>query len=232
MRVMKTIGLIGGMSWQSTVPYYRIINETVRDLAGGLHSARLILFSVDFGEIEPLMRADRWDEIGAQIAAAAKTLETAGADLLVLGTNTIHIVADQIASAVKIPFLHIADATAAAVTGAGVRTVGLLATGFTMEKEFYRRRLEEHGLKVLVPDAAERAEVHRIIFQELVLGRIEKTSREAYRRVIASLVARGAEGIIFGCTEIGLLVDQSDSAVPVFDTTEIHARAAAQQACG
>lgn len=227
---MKTIGLIGGISWHSTIPYYRILNETINELAGGLHGAKIILYSVDFGEFEALMRAERWDDIATRLAAAAKTLEAAGADFIVLGTNTMHIVADRIASSVSVPFIHIGDATADAIKSAGVRTVGLLATGFTMEKDFYRRRLEEHGLTVLVPDAAERAEVHRIIFEELCRGRFESASRQSYRRVIAALVARGAEGIIFGCTEIGLLVDQSDSAVPVFDTTAIHARVAARRA--
>ncbi len=227
---MRTIGLLGGMSWESTLPYYRIINESVRDLLGGLHSARILLYSVDFAEIKELQYADRWDEAGAQLAAAAKTLEDAGADFLVIGTNTMHIVADRIAAAIGIPILHIADPTAAAITAAGLRKVGLLATRFTMEKEFYRRRLEELGLEVLVPNDADRAEVHRVIYDELCLGRIEPTSRAEYRRVIADLVAGGAEGIILGCTEIGLLIDQSDSPVPVFDTTVIHAQEAARQA--
>ena len=227
---MKTIGLLGGMSWESTVPYYRIINETVREKLGGLHSAKIVLHSVDFAEIEELQHADRWDEAGVLLASAAQGLERAGADFLVICTNTMHIVADQIRAAINIPILHIGDATARAVLAAGVRTAGLLATRFTMEKEFYRRHLEANGVNVLVPDEGDRAEVHRIIYEELCLGRIEPSSRDSYRRVIANLASRGAQGVIFGCTEIGLLVDQSDSPVPVFDTTEIHARAAGENA--
>jgi len=226
---VKTIGLLGGMSWESTVPYYRIINETVRDEVGGLHSAKIVLYSVDFAEIEELQHSGRWEEAGALLARAARSLDRAGAEFLVICTNTMHIVADAIAGAISIPILHIGDATAAAV---GPRTVGLLATRFTMEKEFYRARLERHGLRVLVPDDADRDEVHRVIYEELCLGRIESASRATYRRVIGELVARGAEAIIFGCTEIGLLVDQSDAEVPVFDTTAIHARAAARYAIG
>jgi aspartate racemase len=223
---MKTIGLIGGMSWQSTIPYYRIINETVARTLGGLHSAKIILWSIDFADMEVLQRTGRWDEAGAQLTEAAKALETAGADVLLIGANTMHIAADQIAAGITIPVLHVADATAAAVLQSGARTVGLLGTRFTMEKEFYRRRLESHGLSVLIPEEDDRTEVHRVIYEELVLGRIEETSQATYRRVIADLIAHGAEAIIFGCTEIGLLVSQSDSAVPVFDTTIIHAEAA------
>lgn len=225
---MKTIGLIGGMSWQSTIPYYRIINESVARTLGGFHSAKIILWSIDFAGMEELQRTGRWDEAGAQLTEAARALEQAGADVLVIGTNTMHIVADQIAAGIAIPLLHVADATAAAVLESGAHTVGLLGTRFTMEKEFYRRRLESHGLSVLIPDEADRAEVHRVIYDELVLGRIEDASRDAYRRVIVDLIARGADAIIFGCTEIGLLVSQSDSSVPVFDTTTIHAQAAAR----
>ncbi len=225
---MKTIGLIGGMSWQSTIPYYRLINEEVVRTLGGFHSAKIIVWSIDFADMEELQRADRWDEAGVQLTEAAKALEKAGAEVLVIGTNTMHIVADQIAAGITIPLLHVADATAATVLESGAHTVGLLGTRFTMEKEFYRRRLESHGLTVLIPEEADRAEVHRVIYDELVLGRIEDASRDAYRRVIADLIAHGAEAIIFGCTEIGLLVSQSDSAVPVFDTTTIHAQAAAR----
>jgi aspartate racemase len=227
---MKTIGLLGGMSWESTVPYYRIINETVRDALGGLHSARIVLFSVDFHEIEQLQQAGRWDEAGQLLARAAQALERAGADFIVICTNTMHIVAGQVAAAVGIPILHIGDATARQVKDAGIRTAGLLATKFTMEKDFYRRRLEESGIRVIVPDAADRNEIHRIIYEELCTGRIEDASREVYRRVMKKLAAAGAEGIIYGCTEISLLVGASDSPVPVFDTTAIHARAAARQA--
>jgi aspartate racemase len=229
---MKTIGLIGGMSWQSTLLYYRLLNEAIHATLGGYHSAKILLYSVDFAEIEVLQRAGRWEESGLQLAVIAKSLEQAGADVLVIGTNTMHIVADQVAAAIGIPLLHVADATAAAVLASGARTAGLLGTRFTMEKDFYRRRLESHGLSVLTPEPQDRDEVHRVIFEELVHGRIEPSSRDAYRRVVAELVAKGAEAIIFGCTEIGLLIDQSDSTVPVFDTTEIHARTAASWAMG
>ena len=225
---MKTIGLIGGMSWQSTIPYYRIINESVARTLGGFHSAKIILWSIDFAGMEELQRNGRWDEAGVQLTEAARALEQAGADVLVIGTNTMHIVADRIAAGIGIPLLHVADATAAAVLASGARSVGLLGTRFTMEKEFYRQRLESHDLSVLIPEKVDRDEVHRVIYGELVLGRIEDASRDAYRRVIADLIARGAEAIIFGCTEIGLLVSQSDSSVPVFDTTTIHAQAAAR----
>ncbi|MGZ8853708.1 MAG: aspartate/glutamate racemase family protein [Thermoanaerobaculia bacterium] len=227
---MKVIGLLGGMSWESTVPYYQVINETVREQLGGLHSAKIVLFSVDFAEIEEMQAAGRWDEAGALLAKAAAAVDRAGADFLVICTNTMHIVADQIARALTIPILHIADTTAAVMKKANVRTVGLLATKFTMEKDFYRSRIEANGFRVLVPDADDRLLVHRIIYDELCRGRIEETSRQEVRRVIDKLVAAGAEGIIFGCTEIGLLAGPSDSSVPVFDTAAIHARAAAELA--
>lgn len=228
---MKTIGLIGGMSWESTVPYYRQINETVKQQLGGLHSAKVILFSVDFHEIERLQHAGDWDAAGAVLADAARALERAGADCLVLCTNTMHKVAAAIESAVAIPLLHIADPTAAAIKAAGVTCVGLLGTRFTMEQDFYRARLEaRHGLRVLVPGAPERDTVHRIIYEELCLGQILPASREAYRAVMAQLVAQGAQAIILGCTEISLLVDARDSSVPLFDTTAIHAVSAAQWA--
>lgn len=229
---MKTIGLIGGMSWQSTIPYYRLINETVSRTLGGFHSAKIIVWSIDFAGMEELQRTGQWEESGRQLTGVARALENAGAEVLVIGTNTMHIVADQVAAGIGIPLLHVADATAAAVLAAGARTAGLLGTRFTMEKEFYRQRLESHGLSVLIPEQADRDEVHRVIYEELVLGRIEDSSRDAYRRVIADLIARGAEAIIFGCTEIGLLVSQADSSVPVFDTTSIHAEAAARFAMG
>lgn len=229
---MKTIGLIGGMSWQSTIPYYRLINEEIVRTLGGFHSAKIILWSVDFAEMEELQRTGHWEESGRQLTEVAQRLENAGAELLVIGTNTMHIVADQIEAGISIPLLHVADATAAAVLAAGARTVGLLGTRFTMEKEFYRRRLESHGLTVLTPEQADRDEVHRVIYEELVLGRIEENSRDTYRRIIRDLITQGAQAIIFGCTEIGLLVSQSDSNVPVFDTTTIHAQAAARYAIG
>jgi aspartate racemase len=228
---MKTIGLLGGMSWESTLPYYRHLNEGVRERLGGLHSARLVLYSVDFHDIERLQHAGRWDEAGAILAAAARSLEAAGADFLVLCTNTMHKVAPAIEAAVRIPFLHIADATAAAIRGAGLSRVGLLATRFTMEQDFYRGRLEQrHGIDVLVPDAADREVVHRVIYDELCLGTIRDASRDHYRQIIGRLVARGAEGIILGCTEIMLLVSAADSPVPVFDTTAIYAASAVDYA--
>jgi aspartate racemase len=227
---MKTIGLIGGMSWESTVPYYAAINEAVRNRLGGLHSAKIRLYSVEFAEIERMQHEGRWEDAGALLADVARRLEGAGADFLVLCTNTMHLVAPMIEAAVGIPLLHIADPTAAAVQSSGVATVGLLATRFTMEKEFYRARLEQAGLRVLTPDERDREVVHRVIYDELCVGRIEDGSRVAYRKVIARLVAAGAEGIILGCTEIGLLVHAEDAPVPLFDTTALHARAAADLA--
>jgi aspartate racemase len=224
---MKTIGLLGGMSWESTVPYYRIINEGVGERLGGLHSARVVLFSVEFQEIEMLQHADRWDETAEILTAAARSIEAGGAEFLVICTNTMHKVAPQIEEGIGIPLLHIADATADEIKAAGVQTVGLLGTKFTMEHDFYRGRLEQnHGLEVVVPDAAGRDVVHRVIYEELCLGSVREDSREEYRRIIGDLVARGAEAIILGCTEISMLVRPEDSTVPVFDTTEIHARKA------
>lgn len=223
---MRTIGLIGGMSWESSALYYRWINEGVRDRLGGLHSARTVLLSVDFAEVERLQRAGDWDAAATLLAGAARSVERAGADLLVLCTNTMHRVADEIAAAVDIPLPHIADATGAAITAAGIRRVGLLGTRFTMEQAFYRGRLtDRHGLDVLVPGAEEREIVHDVIYEELCLGEIRPASRDAYRQVMAGLVARGAEAIILGCTEITLLVVPADATVPLFDTTLIHARA-------
>ncbi|PUE05987.1 aspartate racemase [Limnohabitans sp. T6-5] len=228
---MKTIGLIGGMSWESTVPYYRQINETVKAQRGGLHSAKLVLVSVDFHEIEALQRAGDWEAAGAAMAQAARALAAAGADMVVLCTNTMHKVAQHIEAAVRIPLLHIADPTAAALQQAGVQRVGLLGTRFTMEQDFYRDRLvQQHGLQVITPDAPQRDTVHRIIYEELCLGVVRPESREAYRQVMAALVVQGAQAIILGCTEISLLVGEQDSSVPLFDTTALHARAAAMQA--
>ena len=228
---MKTIGLLGGMSWESTVPYYRVINETVGARLGGLHSARVVLYSVEFQEIEMLQHADRWDDTAKILTAAARSIEAGGADFLVICTNTMHKVAPQIEEGIGIPLLHIADATAEEIKAAGVRTVGLLGTKFTMEHDFYRGRLEQnHGLEVVVPDEAGRDAVHRVIYEELCLGTVRDDSREAYRRIIEDLVARGAEAIILGCTEISMLVGPEDSTVPIFDTTEIHARKAADWA--
>ena len=224
---MKAIGLIGGMSWESTVPYYCRINELVKLRLGGLHSARVVLYSVDFHDIEKLQHAGRWDEAGEILAVAARALAAAGADFIVLCTNTMHKVVGAIQDSVTIPVLHIADATALEIQRSGLRRVGLLATRFTMEQDFYRGRLEsQHGIDVIVPEQAERELVHRVIYDELCLGTIRVESRECYREIIRRLVERGAEGIIYGCTEIGLLVSQAHSPVPVFDTARIHAAAA------
>ncbi len=221
---MKTIGLIGGRSWESTLPYYRLLNEGVKHRLGGLHSARVVLYSVDFHDIERLQHAGRWDEAGAMLASAARALQAAGADFLLLCTNTMHKVAPAIETAVTIPLLHIADPTAEAVKQAGIRTVGLLGTRFTMEEDFYRGRLAaRHGLEVIIPDVADRDLVHRVIYEELCLGVTRDASRTAYRDVIGRLVAQGAQGIILGCTEIGLLVKPEDAPVPLFDTTLLHA---------
>jgi aspartate racemase len=228
---VKRLGLLGGMSWESSIEYYRLVNEEVRERLGGLHSADCILRSVDFAEIEPLQREDRWDEAGDLLASEARALAAAGAELLVLCTNTMHQVADVIISAIEIPMIHIADATAKAVREQGLQTVGLLATAYTMEREFYIGRLHDrHGLRVLVPDPADRRLVHDVIYDELCMGVIEDASRDQYRRIMAGLAARGAEGILLGCTEIDLLVGASDSPVPVFDTTRLHVQAAVDAA--
>jgi len=224
---VKTIGLIGGMSWESSAEYYRLINEGVRARLGGLHSARCVLVSVDFAEIEALQHAGRWDEAGARLGQAALSLERAGADFIVLCTNTMHKVAPALEAATRLPLLHIADATAARIQAAGLRRVGLLGTRFTMEQDFYTGRLiHKHGLDVLLPEAAERETVHRVIYDELCLGIINPASRAAYQRILAGLVAQGAEGLILGCTEIELLVRPEDSSVPQFPTTRLHAEAA------
>lgn len=228
---MKTIGLIGGMSWESTIPYYRQINETVKEQLGGLYSAKLILYSVDFQEIEALQRDGNWEAAGLVLAAAARSLEAAGVDFLVLCTNTMHKVASAIEAAVDIPLLHIADPTAAAIKRDAHSVVGLLGTRFTMEQSFYRDRLREcHGLQVVVPEPQDREIVHRIIYEELCLGVVKPESRAEYRRIMLSLTCQGAQAIILGCTEISLLVNQQDAQVPLFDTTAIHARASAEKA--
>ncbi|MDO4905262.1 MAG: aspartate/glutamate racemase family protein [Lautropia sp.] len=225
---MKTLGLIGGMSWESTMPYYRRINETVKQRLGGLHSARLLLYSVDFQDIERLQHAGRWDEAGDMLADAARRLQRGGAESLVLCTNTMHKVASRIEAAVDIPLLHIADPTAEAIKAAGLHTIGLLGTRFTMEQDFYRTRLEEkHGLQVRIPDEADRGTVHRIIYEELCLGRIHDASRAAYQQVIQRLIDEGAQGVILGCTEIGLLIESQHVTVPLFDTACLHAEYAA-----
>lgn len=228
---MQTIGLIGGMSWESSAEYYRIVNETVRNRLGGLHSARTLMLSVDFAAIERLQQEGAWDDAADILRDAARRLERGGADFLVLCTNTMHKVADAIASAVSIPLLHIADPTAERIAASALSTVGLLGTRFTMEQEFYRGRLRDrHRLTVLIPEAEDRRVVHDVIYEELCLGRVREDSREVYRHVMAHLVAQGAEGIILGCTEITLLVGAGDASVPLFDTTRIHAETAALRA--
>jgi aspartate racemase len=224
---MKTIGLLGGMSWESSLEYYRLLNQLVRERLGGSHSAKIAMVSLDFAAIEQLQMEGDWEGAARIMIASARQIEAAGADLLLICTNTMHLMAEEVQAAIQIPLLHIVDATAQAVISQGVQKVGLLGTSFTMEKDFYRGRLEkEHGLEVLVPDQDGRDLVHRVIYDELVLGSIREESRKAYRQVIQSLVDRGAQGIILGCTEIGLLIKQPDLSLPVFDTTEIHARAA------
>lgn len=220
---MKLLGILGGMSWTSTAEYYRVLNEEVMRERGGLHSARVLLHSVDFAEVAAMQKAGDWDAAGALLADVARGLERAGADGLILATNTMHRVANAIEGAVSIPLLHIADATGERIRAAGLSRVGLLATAFTMEQEFYRGRLaERYGLDVIVPGPDERADVHRIIYDELCVGNIRPDSRETYRRVMTGLVERGAQGLILGCTEITLLVGAQDTTVPVFDTTRIH----------
>jgi aspartate racemase len=228
---MKTMGLIGGMSWESTLLYYRLVNEDVRARLGGLHSAKTLLYSVDFEPIERMQAAGRWEEAGEVLAEAAGRLERGGADFLVLCTNTMHKVAPAIEARVRIPLLHIADATGEAIRAAGLRRVGLLATRFTMEQPFYRERFQQRaGVEVLVPSERDRALVHRVIYEELCLGNVRPESRAAYRAIVDALVAEGAQGIILGCTEVCMLLSQADVPVPVFDTTAIHARAAVDRA--
>jgi aspartate racemase len=230
---MRTLGLVGGMSWESTASYYAWINRFVGDQLGGLHSARLVLFSVDFAQVEAMQDGGRWDEAAGVLADAARRLTAAGAEILVLCTNTMHVLAPELASAVSAPWIHIADATADAVRSEGVRRVGLLGTRYTMDGDFYRGRLsEKHGLDVLVPGEADRALVNDVIYDELCRGRVEPGSREAFRRIVDDLAARGAEGVILGCTEIGLLLDDGDASVPLFDTARIHAERAAAVALG
>jgi aspartate racemase len=228
---MRTLGLIGGMSWESTVTYYRLINEGIKARLGGYHSAKVILNSVDFAEIEELQRAGAWGQAGEHLAATARSLERAGAEFLVLCTNTMHNVAPAIDRAVALPFLHIVDPTAAAIRAAGLKTIGLLGTRFTMEQDFYRGRLyHRHGIEALVPEAADRGTVHRVIYVELVQGNVRSESRAHYLAIIDRLKARGAEGIILGCTEISMLISTASLDLPCFDTTELHAEAAVEMA--
>jgi aspartate racemase len=227
---MKTIGLLGGMSWESTEHYYRLINEETRKILGGLHSAPISMVSVDFQEIEELQHSGDWDATAKILASKAAQVEAAGAEFLLICTNTMHRVANEISAAINIPLLHIADATASAIKEAGVQTVGLLGTKFTMEQDFYKGRLQRHGLNVLVPSEADRNAVHRIIYEELCLGNIRPESRNDVLRMIDELQRRGAEAVIEGCTEIGLLVKQEHTPVPLFDTTRIHAQQAVVEA--
>jgi len=225
---MKTIGLLGGMSWESTIPYYRIINEQVKHRLGGLHSAKILLYSVDFAEIEQMQHAGHWDQAGALLAAFAGRLETAGAEFLVICTNTMHKLAPEIEAAIDVPLLHIADATADAIRAEAITTVGLLGTRFTMEQDFYAGRLRDrHGLEVLTPDESGRDVVHDVIYNELCLGQVNDHSRQAFVQIVERLAQQGAGGIILGCTEIPMLLRPEDVSVPLFDTTTIHARAAA-----
>ncbi len=227
---MKTIGLMGGMSWESTELYYRLLNEGMKERLGGLHSAKIAMVSVEFHDMEKLQVAGDWDQAGVELAKAAEQIEAAGADFLLICSNTMHIVAPAIEEAISIPLLHLADATAQAILEAGLKTVGLLGTAFTMEQDFYRKRIEQRGLTVLIPEAADRAIVHNVIYKELVLGIVTDESRAEYIRIIDELAAAGAEGIIEGCTEIGMLVKPEHTDVPLFDTTIVHAQAAVDYA--
>jgi len=223
---MKTIGLLGGMSWESTELYYRLINEETRRILGGLHSAKIAMVSVDFQEIEKLQHEGNWDATAKILSERARQIESAGADFLLICTNTMHKVADQVAAAIDIPLLHLADATADRLNESSIQTVGLLGTKFTMEQDFYTCRLQQHGLKVLTPSAQDRETIHRVIYEELCLGRTEAASRDAYLEIIGKLNEKGAEAVIEGCTEIGMLVKQEHTKVPLFDTTRIHAEQA------
>ena len=228
---MKTIGLLGGMSWESTLDYYRAINEGMNRALGGLHSAKIVLHSVDFAPIETLQHAGAWDAAAQILADAARAIETAGADFLLICTNTMHRVAAQVEEAIRIPLVHIADATAEALNSAGIQSTGLLGTAFTMEQDFYKGRLADNfGLKVLVPETADRQVIHRVIYHELCMGELNPSSRSEYLRIIDTLAEPGAEAVILGCTEIGMLVKQADTSVPLFDSTAIHAQKAVRLA--
>ena len=229
--MMKTIGLLGGMSWESTAIYYRVLNEGIKSALGGFHSARIAMVSVDFDEIEKLQQAGDWEQMAQLLAAAAKSVETAGADFLLICTNTMHKVSPQIEQAISIPLLHIADATAEQLLRDQITCVGLLGTQFTMEQDFYKRRLsEKFGIEVVIPDAKDRKLVHEVIYDELCMGKIEDSSRSSYVKIIHKLKQQGAEAVILGCTEIALLVQQAHTPVPLYDTTEIHAQQAIRYA--
>lgn len=227
---MKTIGLIGGMSWESTIPYYRIINEEVKNKLGGLHSAKIILYSVEFDEIEKCQSNNEWEKSGEILGKAAQVIEAAGADFLLICTNTMHKVVPQIAAKIRIPVIHIADATADVLVRNNIRCVGLLGTKYTMTQDFYKKRLTDRGIDVLIPEQGDIETVNKIIFNELCLGKIKEGSRVIFQKIIRKLGENGAEGVILGCTEIGLLISQSDVDIPVFDTTMIHAKKAAELA--
>ena len=229
---MKTIGLLGGMSWESTIPYYRIINEEIKNRLGGLHSAKIVLYSVEFDEIERCQSSGDWETSGEILGKAAQGLEAAGADFLLICTNTMHKVAPQVASMVHIPIVHIADATADELEKRRVRRVGLLGTKYTMTQDFYKQKLIGRGIDVVIPDGEDIDVVNDIIFHELCVGEVRESSRRRFQEVIDRLKEKGAEAVILGCTEIGLLVRPSDSSLPVFDTTEIHAKRAAEMALG
>ena len=231
-QTQKVIGMLGGMSWESSAEYYRLANELVRERLGGFHSARLVLASVDFATIERLQVEDRWEEAGQLLAEVATGLEAAGAEVLLLCTHTMHRVADQVQAAVSVPLLHIVDITALAVRAAGLSAVGLLGTAYTMDQDFYRDRMASHGVRLMVPGPEDRAQVHRVIFEELVLGVARDESRRAYQDIIVRLVDEGAEGVVLGCTEIELLIRAADSPVPVFPTTRLHVEAALAASLG
>jgi len=226
---MNTIGLIGGMSWESTLEYYRLINEEIKSRMGGFSSAKCLLYSVDFGEIEKFMSANQWDKIAEVLIKAAKTLENGGADFILLCTNTMHKLFEQIQQEINIEMLHIADATAEKILHANIKNIGLLGTRQTMEQDFYKSRLDQKGIQVLIPEEKDREIIHRVIFNELCLGEIRQASKEAYKTIIDDLISKGAEGIILGCTEIPLLITKEDSKVPLFDTTYIHAMKAVER---
>ena len=228
---MRTIGMIGGMSWESSTEYYRIVNQTIKEKLGGLHSAKSLMYSVDFAEIETLQSEGRWDEATQSMIEVAQHVEAGGADFVIICTNTMHKMANDVEAAIGIPLLHIADATADVIKAKGLNKIGLLGTKFTMEEDFYRGQLvEKHGLEVIIPDEKDRDTIHRVIYDELVLGKIKSESREEYKQIIEKLITEGAQGIILGCTEIGLLVKEEDSRVPIFDTAYIHAVAAVEYA--
>ena len=228
---MKTIGLIGGMSWESSLEYYRIINETVKEKLGGFHSAKSVMYSVDFEEVKKLQHQGKWDEATELMIDAAQKIERAGADFIVICTNTMHKMAEKVQNSIKIPLLHIADVTAEKIKAQRLKKVALLGTKFTMEEEFYKGRLlKKHGLEVIIPNEEERQIIHDILYDELCLGEIKKLSKDKFKKIIDNLVVRGAEGIILGCTEIPLLINQEDYEIPLFDTTTIHAKSAVEHA--